>query len=795
MHLLPASDTKDGGKLILASHAQEGGILTNLRQTGSTKATTYASVLDLDLPDITTTDLRDDLRGGRLFHDSAIQLSTTLDAYPRSYNAVADWTELGSQRDVAIYVGIMSTDNTDSNPNFDPSNPFPDITAGGDGGIQPRGVGYSISLKRLHYKNPDFLESQSSISDPATSNEVKETFRDEWNREYATTDDRNIFLSTVLYLPRKSSTDILLMAGTTRGYGPAFATDEPTMGDLDGFITKINPNTGDLITGTPKDSIRIESDPGKDETLLGICASPTSENVDHVYAVGSTRYLMTETLPEQTRPVQGQAWHAYILKLSVDDMSVIWVRQIGSTVVDDKQTDVIGLGCAVTNDEKDVYLTGTVKNGGVIPEEDEADPNVNHGGDDVFLASFDAGNGAFYFVRQFGTDGQDAPVRGDGSLVVDEDGNVMVLGNSNGGIARSSKDDENSEMDYFVVWAERYTGFIKELAENNRNKRNPIVPPPPGDISNEKTIPQPTTIFPSGNGGGGNNDAGDANGGDKGDDISVFGKSVMILLWIGATFCLGGVGFRILHSRNAGIAREISEHHVRKHLDRLSDDINIDTRKSATGGIHGMYVEPDDTYASSLQSKDLVGGEELTLSTTPTFGHDERSVGAHSAPPMFVDEKNPLFMSSSSRSGRPMATRGGQKDDPIVRDSLFMDDIEPMNDPREMMMDDNDDDAMNNALIPTTAASANHAYHNSGMNEDDDEDEGLMMMNENEKWGAGYDGLNESWEERNNYPSSSSSSPVPNNIPPKSSFRMPGRGRDSYTNDDDDDDDSHEGIV
>eukprot|EP00957_Ditylum_brightwellii_P182213 13881916-Ditylum_brightwellii.AAC.1 len=141
---------------------------------------------------------------------------------------------------------------------------------------------------------------------------------------------------------------MLIIAGSTRGVGEEFGSSAIS-NSMDGFVTKLSlPSAGSAPASIGTSSARV-----------------TGRTIE-----------------------ANDIFHAFISKISLDGLEPIWTKKLGAVRNSDH---VLGIGCAVTPDGKDVYLAGTVKNNAVIDLSDEKVEPIkwSSGGDDIFVAKFD----------------------------------------------------------------------------------------------------------------------------------------------------------------------------------------------------------------------------------------------------------------------------------------------------------------------------------------------------------------------------------------------------------------------
>jgi len=305
-------------------------------------------------------------------------------------------------------------------------------------------------------------------------------FTESWSRIYGSEEKEDVRVSDVI-----SFGDNVIFSGTTASPGSMFGGENPvTSKDLDGFVTKLTGNGRIPQDGTY--TTRIAADAGDNEVMSSMCVSKR-EGASSLYVVGSTTGMMDPTFDNYYSVRRHDMFYAFLIKLDVDTLKIMWTRQIGSY---GPSKDVFGVGCAVTDDDETVYLTGVVTNGGtVLPTEDDKDrPSAGHGGDDVFIVSYDTLNGNQHFIRQVGSDQNDILARGSGSVYTDDRGNAIIYGTTRGQIYRTDKFDDDADL--FLIQFQRNTGDYKKppnattsnitqtLTDPQFSKNTPSIYPP-----------------------------------------------------------------------------------------------------------------------------------------------------------------------------------------------------------------------------------------------------------------------------------------------------------------------------
>ena len=438
------------------------------------------------------------------------------------------------------YVVLMASDNAyDNRPQYSYLNMDPTIADGAaqrayteypETGIDPSSTGddYFGSKSRPNYGSnfriivkKMFIEGNAdptSLSD--AENVLAATSYDSggivamkhgWTQEFSPDGNEDVRPNGLLFAPsgnEDGSGDMLIVVGTTAGRGSAFGTastenvfDEGT--DLDGFVTKIRADTGAFAGGYNFDtttnqfentfSLRIQTNPGNNEIVSGVCAKPPlaggmlTEEVSYIYVVGSTAGVLTgvssdvrsdefaSSIPvaEEEDGSSAEVMEAFLMKVDLSTMKTVWTVQVGAITSDrGGRVNAHGYGCTVTRDGEDVYLTGLVKEDGVVTDFSEVDnqggvdTNSAEGGTDIFVSSYKTEDGSRIFLKQVGSEKDDFPSRGTGGITSDRGGNAIVTGNTRGGLMRKRRDGEyiygsfgkDAAMDVFVMSFDRVDG-------------------------------------------------------------------------------------------------------------------------------------------------------------------------------------------------------------------------------------------------------------------------------------------------------------------------------------------------
>lgn len=280
--------------------------------------------------------------------------------------------------------------------------------------------------------------------EPTYDEKVKRTMTSGWGFGFKLNEANDVRPSSVVFVKgRTPNEDLLLLGGTTRRSNDDDGGDgNGEEGELDGFITKIVPpapspvadrTTGSTVEDAMEDESihptkRIDSTTGRDETVTAICLPPPDIEgaTNHAFVVGSTASLEPGSDPSL----------AYILKMRLDDLSTVWKEHIPSIHPSGLGGDVLGEGCAVSPDGELVYLSGTVDGGSALNTGVRGMETWPIGGaSDVFVVAFDVDFGNVQWAKQFGTVQEDTLARG-GGVECDNEGNVIVVGSTRGGLQR-----------------------------------------------------------------------------------------------------------------------------------------------------------------------------------------------------------------------------------------------------------------------------------------------------------------------------------------------------------------------
>lgn len=567
---LPSKDGKT--KIVAAGHTNAGGFLTSLRFLGTPLSTVYGFLLNLDL-DISSNlfginSVQGSLTGGALLNDHEVQYPIAIAANPAPLAG-----DEGS-----MYVVSLSSPFKDKNSLGANLDKRPDTAAAGGMDEPEYGNHYSVFLKKVITKSEAEMNFEQGEADLlGVENDeggLKQTLRKEWTELLSpsiTYDDifteHYLQISDLKYVSRKFNSardDLLLLVGTTSGYGAAFGGENP---DADYTEEAFNYKAGFITTfdteGKMIKSTRIELEE-EDVVFKGTCVDTSVDKPTSFYVVGETRGLVADDMEPHDLskdPSGRHSRHGFIMKVNIDTLEREWTRQLGGTL----GRDAISYGCAVSPGDDVVYMAGTIADGDKIKLKTEATSSA--GGDDIFVANYDSSNGKALFVKQVGSSENDWLARGNG-IVCDDDGNAILLGNTRGSMmrfrAKETLQASGSEAsDIFVMSVEKGTGAMKTVSEITGKNDDPFI-----------------------------NDNSDLGGMDI-TAISV-GAFVAFLTTV-------YMGYRIYQSSTAD---QRANNKTLKYLDNFHDpDYELHIRNSATGGIHAVYGSKRSTPMTTSQSR------------------------------------------------------------------------------------------------------------------------------------------------------------------------------------------------
>jgi len=284
----------------------------------------------------------------------------------------------------------------------------------------------------------------------------------------------------------------LLVSGSTRGSGEAFGRAAPDSVDSDGFIMQLALKDGSFIKhdrhkGTVynyQDDLR-EGTPS-DDFIKGMCNNrgrghTEDRKSNDFYIVGGTKGDMTTNdqgvqNTEQNSGFQFGAgvenkykskWNReesmmpFLRKVSITDLKPVWTtqwaamppRKSGSKV----PTNAYAMDCYL--DLKGaIYVVGSVLDDAVMTQGDVE--MINQGGNDVWVAKIDESTGNVFWLTQLGSMDTEKLAR-NGSIIVNNEGNVVIFGDTNGSMYRPRVGEEDPDnYDSFLMTIDGETGAV-----------------------------------------------------------------------------------------------------------------------------------------------------------------------------------------------------------------------------------------------------------------------------------------------------------------------------------------------
>ena len=547
----------DSSKVYIGGQSEEGGLLTSLRSSGSDKATQYGTVLDIDV------DLRlstgesssTSLLGGRLMHDEPAQSTRAMTSMP-----------LGD----AIFVVMQESDLSTQNPDFDATEAEPNLVR-----TKKWGNNYLLNVKKLNRKQLISGDASTAATFDSSS----------WNTDIAS-NQNPVDVAGIKLL----NSTTLVLAGSAIG-SDGVALPVSTTNTWGGFVTLLHASDGTVMGAK-----RIEAQVNKKTRIEGMCADPNKPGF--IYIVGSTNGKIG------MYGFEGEKTTAFLMRLNVPDLKVEWSKEFKAKAADGSTAgtaEIMGYACAVT--DKGVYVGGIVKDGAAVDEgsiHDTIKPSA--GKDDIWVGLVGSTSSPedLVWIRQLGTSQNEFLT----DLQVDQDGDVLVLGNTEGSFMRQKKDAETTS-DVFLLRLAKLNGEYPVPVEEGFTPTTGVVTPTPPPVTQPTTgvvtptpspvtqptsppVTQPTSPpaaqptsppvpklkAPETNDGGGER----------------MGGIIAVLVVVSAIGLIAGCF--LYQRRHQHDHQDAYITHVESYLKGF-DDVQVDLKHSATGGWHGTYVNQD----------------------------------------------------------------------------------------------------------------------------------------------------------------------------------------------------------
>jgi len=503
---------------IIVGSSEKSGLLDDLRT--ARRAEQYGIVLDLANNGGTY-----ELVGGTVVNDEKVQ-------YP---------VQVITNNNEQVFVLSMASRDDKVSADFEKADnkKFPNFTTGG---IEKYGSQYEILIERHTMNRADDMPPGSTDS----------TMTLDWRKPLETADQKSIYVSGMALIDNGNS---LVVVGSTK----ASSGD----GDFDGIMAKVTTENGSFASeGDESRTVAyFSSVGGKDDWILNICTDSDDDNF--FYIVGATGDEMDVSVNKSDEDV---TVHAIVSKITTDTLEILWSTQFavsdssGSTK---KEAASVALGCAVIPGQGRIYVAGDVENGAILEGSTKS-----AGGDDIFVAMLETGNGDKIWTKQVGSNGDDRIARG-GGIASDANGNAVVYGDTTGDFHRTRNNPDPSKQysDFFLMIFNQEDGAHKpSLSEQSSN---------PNDISDE-SVSAPSEWF-------GPNGSSDNTAMYKDPKFVTFIVSALVLLLL-IIICVFLMRYRM--RRRSEINKKKS---IFTYLQQFSVE-DIDLRKSPPGGWHGTYL-------------------------------------------------------------------------------------------------------------------------------------------------------------------------------------------------------------
>jgi hypothetical protein len=520
-------------------------------------------------------DLR--LMGGNRMGDSPV-------VYPIGVEAFGD----------SIYV--LSMGSEDPGENKVQGREYPNFTLGG-----PYRYGSDFFLRINKYAVNEYPQQFTEL--------LPATLEEEWEAKFST-DSGSVYVGGMELIGR----DALIVVGSTQGSGGPFENDGSD--DMDGFILKIDPQTGQLSTSGSDSTTRIDSVNKKDDWVYGVCADHHERNHDHFFIVGSTDGKI-KNLPDNEQPPEGST-HAFVARIRSDDLSPEWIKHFTTSSPAGGSMVAEAMACAVSANREGneiVFVGGTVYDGALM---DGADIKESHGQDDIFVASIFAEEGTLHWMVQIGSQHHDNLAPGKG-LEIDSFGNVIVFGETQG-VMYADHDLPEGEKDLILLTIQQDGTYMEPRVHTGGS----VSPPAPyyGPTTSNKSSASDSLV-------------------------AVYGiiAAVIVIATIGCFFYISYQKKKQAVTNKAKIFRYLQKFDVE----------DVDLRKSPPGGWHGTYLNKlaygiNKAAESNLEMES--GGDEAAPLTHSSVVTDSLFMDTASKPSLSYGDEDLMDNSHEARPGR-----------------------------------------------------------------------------------------------------------------------------------------------
>jgi hypothetical protein len=422
-----ASDSGQKTSVIIGT-TTKGGLLTEYATADGTQ---FGFILDVDSSNT--------IVGGALLLENEVQ-------YPVAVETDSENNE--------VYVVTMNSDDSLMSHNFEEfaNKEFPNLTTGG---FLKYGSSFFIAVTKLAIQR-----------DEATLN-IQDNMEVQWTVQLDLEDGNGSDFATGVTMAGEEAT--LIVTGSARE-----STDTVAM---DGFIAKINPEDGSYAEGANA-VMFVSSLDGRDDWITGVCNDP--DDKDAIYIVGGTMGTLDDAV---TRSENDMMVHAYVSKITVSTMSMVWTKQFPITQAANEDAGIggaVALGCDVLTGEDFMYVGGVIENGATMDY--DVNQPTSSGADDIFVTQVNTRNGSIQWLKQVGSDGVDRLARG-GGILADKDGNAVVFGDTTGNMYRSRSQESTGLSDIFVMVLDKADGSHEPPGMDDSNADG-------SDSNDQTTIPE-----------------------------------------------------------------------------------------------------------------------------------------------------------------------------------------------------------------------------------------------------------------------------------------------------------------
>jgi hypothetical protein len=400
----------DQGDVMLLATTEEGGLYTDLRTTGGSKATLYGVLVPLDLVDSGSSALID---GGLLLHQDPVQ-------YPRALLQDPGRTEIMYIASLhSLWDGVAEGFQSDDSvvPNQTPSG-------------------------RMKYGSDYFVQIERVVMSPTEGTSLA------WRKPYGLfsadmSEDRNIEFSNLLW-----NQDTLVLVGNTQGSGMLFGTN-PHQENVNGFIAKLDPTSGQIWQTTTNlmRYSKYNGDGTPANTLVrGACSA--GPNSKFIYLIGF--YYDTAKNYKEI---------PFVTKINTEDLTYIWEQEYPGF-----SSNAKAFTCAVATDESSVVMAGVVHDGGSYSN----DLTTSAGGDDIFVVELESADGHMQWIRQIGTKGNDHVVVNNEGIALTSSNHVIVYGDTDGDMYST----KIKGREIFIASIDKNTGMTWQTTETSSSNVN-----------------------------------------------------------------------------------------------------------------------------------------------------------------------------------------------------------------------------------------------------------------------------------------------------------------------------------